>query len=174
MTTLASKQFRFCNLTLLFTLCVTGCQPSRPPSEGRLGLPAEGNVRIIAGKTIQTSGTQTAHWSILGERNWKEVKIEDMKAEAATIALSQTSPLNSATQTPNANVWEIDLRADSSNKEATLSIRSINGTQKEIKFPLNALSDIAVQTQTDQETALPASVPLVKIGDKTVTVTLTR
>jgi hypothetical protein len=146
---------------ILCPLLLTGCQPSRPISEGRLGLPRAGYVKIIVGKTVQTPTSQTAHWSIIGERNWTVIDLTGEK-----ISLSTTSPLNSATQTPNANIWEMDLNATQT--EAILSVRGINGTQKTSKFVLTSISDVSVLTQTDQELSLPASLPLVKIGDKTV------
>jgi hypothetical protein len=152
---------------LLFCLLLTGCQPPRPISEGRLGLPADGYVKIIAGKTVQAPTTQTAHWSLIGERNWGILTLEGEK-----IALSDVVPLNSATKTPNANIWEVDLRA--SQTEAIISVRGINGTQKESKFPIASISDVVVLTQTDQEVSLPASLPLVKIGDKTITLAISK
>jgi hypothetical protein len=152
---------------LLFALLV-GCQPPRPISEGRLGLPAEGYVKVIVGKTVQTPTTQTAHWSVIGERNWTTIEMEGEK-----ISLATTSPLNSATKTPNANIWEIDLNA--SQTEAVVSVRGINGTHKESKFALSGgMSDVAVLTQTDQEVSLSASLALVKIEDKTITLAISK
>ena len=92
-------------LTLVgFSLTLGGCQPKRPATEGRLALPAEGRVRVIAGNMVQTGDNQTAHWSIIGERNWNDVSIQE-----GTITLKSSSPLNDAAKTPNSNIWEIDL-----------------------------------------------------------------
>jgi hypothetical protein len=150
----------FCVLLVL----LTGCQPPRPVSEGRLGLPADGYVRVITGKTIQTAETQTGHWSVIGERNWSSVALEGEKGEK--IVLSGVSPLNNAAKTPNANIWEIDLQA--SKTGAILSVRGTNGSQKTSTFPITTMEDVSIQTQADQELSLPASLPLVKIGDKTI------
>jgi hypothetical protein len=156
-----------CFFFLVCLALLAGCQPPRPISEGRLGLPADGHVKVVAGKTMQTPTTQTAHWSVIGERNWGTLTLEGDK-----IALSDVVPLNNATKTPNANIWEVDLKATQT--EAIVSVRGINGTQKESKFSLTSISDIAVLTQTDQEIALPASLPLVKIGDKTVLISIAK
>jgi hypothetical protein len=140
-----------------------------------LGLPAEGRVRVITGKSVQTKDEQTAHWSVLGERNWTGFAIENTK-----ISLSSPSPLNEATRASNTNIWEIDLKVKPSTSkdkilyEAIISVHGINGVNQVIQRPIQKMSDVSIQTLTDQDLPLPASLSLARIGDETLTLNIAK
>jgi hypothetical protein len=159
----------------LFTLALpllAGCRPT-VENGGNLQIPPSGKVRIIVGKGKQTPDKVQWHWSVLGDRNWREPT-----ADGTDLSLTGTYPLNSVSERGGCNTYMLDLvvtrpkNTTSGPVTWTATLHGSNGqtaTATGTTSP-QGTSDKSVRVQLDRDTVfgVPATVTLATIDDKPI------
>jgi hypothetical protein len=156
-------------LAFLFViaLLLAGCpKPTRQGTE-KLSPPTEGYLRLIPTKVKETPELIHYQWSLLGERNWTTPTVAEGKA-----ALADVYKLNDARRyggcptwlcdvvfTKQATDWKWELRLHGSNGKTATESGTAAGTP-EILVP------------KDLDMRLPADLPLAKLGEKTLSLSV--
>lgn len=164
------RPLRLVALALCVTgsLCLTGCPKSSPQGEERLSKPANGVVRLIPAKVKESAEIVHWQWSLLGERNWITPSVTD-----TTAALAEVYPLNDKRRTGGCYTWLCDVIFTRQSGESwgwELRLHGSNGKTATAKGVGTGTPQILVPK--DQDTALPATVELAKLGEKTLSLTV--
>jgi hypothetical protein len=168
--------------TGLSALCVVllaavGCTREPGGTQGALSVPPSGSVRVLS-RTIPPPGGGIHHkWSLIGERNWSEAT-----ATGTELRLGQPSPLNDPAKKSGCNIWECDLTVTpKSGDPNTLvwktRIHGSDGTTAESggeNAVSGGLDAVRIELGKDSVQRLPASLTLARIGDRTVTLSVTK
>lgn len=150
----------------------------RPPYGGdansALGVPPEGNVRVVTTKIAATSDTLHYKWSLIGATNWRKAA-----ASGAELSLSDTYPLNSATERGGCNVYEADLTADRATGKWRAILHGSDGTTVQSEGTLPTGKSATDATRITQDTPsvavrLPADLTLALVDGTPLRVHIAR
>jgi hypothetical protein len=129
-------------------------------------------VRIVA--TPLENGADKLHykWSFIGGTNWRKAS-----ANGTGFALSDTYPMNSATERGGCNVYEADLQADKATGKWKAVLHGSDGTtvSSEGALPSNGVEGIRIQQNADSAIrGLPTQITLAQIDGKPLRIEVAR
>lgn len=149
------------------TLLPVGCSKPTRKGDEPLASPVEGYLRLIPAKVKETPDTVHYQWSLLGERNWTAPSVSGGKA-ALTGVYKLNDPKNyggcptwlcDVTFTKQGTDWKWELRLHGSNGKTATETGTAAGTPE-------------ILTPQDTDVRLPAEVPLARIGEKTLSLSV--
>ncbi len=143
-----------------------GCRTNDSASN-KAGLPPSGQVRIVATKILDTPGKVAWEWTIIGERNWRAVELNEVN-----VRLSKSYPMNDKTVTGGTHLWlvdavvtkslklpdTVDIRIDVRGSDGASASRNQSVSMKDLR------SSVIVRVQDDRRIGLPAAIDLATIG----------
>jgi len=162
-------------LTIIVPLIAAGCRlPYGGDTNAALGVPTLGNVRVVTTKITTTPDRLHYKWSLIGSSNWRKAS-----AETTNFSLTDTYPLNSATERGGCNVYEADLTAERAMGKWTMILHGSDGTtvRSDGTLPAGKSATDAVQIHQDLPSVavrLPADLNLATVGETPIRLQIAR
>lgn len=139
-----------------------------------LGVPTPGSVRVVT--TPVETGDDRLHykWSLIGSSNWRRAS-----GAGTDLALSDSYPLNSATDTGGCNVYEADLVAEKGAAKWTATLHGSDGTTINTEGmlpPGKSPKDVIriSQTASNSTVGTPTRITLAEIDGKPLLLSVAR
>ncbi|MBC7805119.1 MAG: hypothetical protein H7145_03105 [Akkermansiaceae bacterium] len=139
-----------------------------------LGVPTSGNVRVVT--TPIETGTDKLHykWSLIGSSNWRKAS-----GTGTDFVLSDTYPLNSATERGGCHIYEADLTADKASGKWAVTLHGSDGTTVNTEGALPAGKPVSSAIQISQTAAsarvgTPNNITLAQIDGKPLRLSVAR
>lgn len=139
-----------------------------------LAVPNTGNVRVVT-NPIQNSADKIHYkWSLIGSSNWRKAT-----GSGTEFALSDTYPLNSATDRGGCNIYEADLIADQASGKWTITLHGSDDTTITTEGELPSGKSVKdtvriVQTAKNTKMGTPNNVTLAQIDGKPLRLSVAR
>lgn len=153
------------SLSLLFS----GCTRESTGETSRLSVPKLGQMRVLFNEVTETKpGAKHYNWSVIGDRNWKTAT-----ADASTVALLETYPLNDTLGRGGCHTWNLDLKTEPASDGKTAWVLLVYGSNGVRKIAKGVDSgELRLLTSADQTPRSPGKLPLFTLGARTTTLTV--
>jgi hypothetical protein len=162
-------------------LVLVGCSADRSGA-GKAGLPAAGNVRIVATPIKEDTKHFSWLWTIIGERNWTRAS-----ASSTGLKLSGTYPMNSKDRVGGTHIWEARITIEPAGRTTARAtylmhcqLRGSNAAMADSTITLevdanSTLTSVARAIQRTETTAgLPATISLASVGRRNINLEIER
>ncbi|MBC8137324.1 MAG: hypothetical protein H8F28_15700 [Fibrella sp.] len=139
-----------------------------------LGVPNTGKVRVVSSKLETGSDKLHYKWSFIGSSNWRKAS-----GTGTDFVLSDTYPLNSATERGGCNIYEADLIADKASGKWMVTLHGSDGTTLNTEGALPADKSIQdairiSQTAVSANVGTPSDITLAQIEGKPLRLSVAR
>ena len=126
-------------------------------------------MRVLAVKVKETPETLHYQWSLLGERNWTTPSVAVGKAQ-----LSGVYKLNDPQKSGGCPTWLCDVifTKNGSGKDWQWELRLHGSNGKTATESGTGSGTPEVLVKDDQDTKLAGDIPLAKLGEKTLSLTI--
>ena len=156
-------------MAAVISLLSSGCTRESSGETTRLSVPRLGTLRVLFNEISEKKpGARHYNWSVIGDRNWRAAT-----ADARTVSLSETYPLNDTLGRGGCHTWNLDLKTEPAEGGKTawvLLVYGSNGVRKIAKGVDSGALRLLVSA--DQSPRSPGSLPLFTLGSRTTTLTV--